>query len=146
MVASKLFDFSITNWFSFKVEQSLEQSLQVARDYYSQMEKSSVHSAKMIEKTIIGKELYLVENRGLLEDAVYTKVAEYGLGGVIIYDNKMKHITSIFHKALPASYTSLDFSDLVNQGKITKEASEIQSTIKGDFLVVALPLFQKPIK
>ena len=40
-IANKLFSYSIGNWFSLQVERSLQQSMEVAREYYAHMENKS---------------------------------------------------------------------------------------------------------
>ena len=49
MVASKLFTFSIGNWFNLKTEQTLQYSMDIARNYYSEFENRAVSKTKNIE-------------------------------------------------------------------------------------------------
>ncbi len=143
LVANKLFSFSVGNWFSVKVQEPLEQSMEVAREYYTHMEKQALHNSRMIEKFITKNKLYLVENRSQLDDMVSEKIEEYALGGVVIYDNQGKHVASIFHETLPPEYVSMDLSELVTPLSAERESSEVRSAMKEDFLVTAVPLTQK---
>ena len=46
-IANKLFSYSIGNWFSLQVERSLQQSMEVAREYYAHMESKSQYLHEM---------------------------------------------------------------------------------------------------
>ena len=138
LVASKLFSFSVGHWFSLQVEQSLSESMQVAREYYSHLEKKGLHDAKMIENRIAHNKLYLQERRAQLDDLITGKVVEYGLAGIIVYDNNLQIISSKTDTALlPDNY-----SDLIKKSVGAEGVSEIRSSEKSDFMVVAAPLSQ----
>lgn len=136
LVASKLFSFSVGHWFSLQVEQSLSESMQVAREYYSHLEKKGLHDAKMIENRIAHNKLYLQEYRAQLDDLITEKVAEYGLAGIIVYDNNLQIISSKTDTALH------NYSDLIKKSVGAEGVSEIRSSEKSDFMVVAAPLSQ----
>jgi len=142
-VANKLFSYSIGNWFSLQVERSLQQSMEVAREYYSHMEAESQHHAKNIEKLITSNELYLQEKRDQLQQLIEIKVEEYELGGVIVYDHQGNVVVSYAHKSMPENYTNLDYADLIRESMGNESISEIQSHTKGNYLVVLVPLAQK---
>ena len=62
-VASKLFTFSIGNWFNLQIEQTLEYSMDIARGYYSDLEKRALIKTKNIERFINNESLYLKSKR-----------------------------------------------------------------------------------
>ena len=142
VVASKLFSFSVGHWFSLQVEQSLSQSMQVAREYYSHLEKRGLHGAKMIETRIARNKLYLSENRGRLDSLIEYKVEEYGLSGIIVYDNNFRIVTSKIDPAIPPDNIDLNYSDLIKKSADAEGVSEIRTANKGDFMVVVVPLSQ----
>jgi len=142
-IANKLFTYSIGNWFSLQVERSLQQSMEVAREYYSHMEAKSQHNAKNIEKLITSNQLYLQEKRDQLQRLIEIKVEEYELGGVIVYDHQGNVVVSYAHKSMPENYTNLDYADLIRESMGNEPISEIQSHTKGNYLVVLVPLAQK---
>ncbi|SVB99222.1 uncharacterized protein METZ01_LOCUS252076, partial [marine metagenome] len=57
-VASKLFTFSIGSWFNIKTEKTLQQSMDVAQEYYVSIEKRSLTHIQKIEEFIIQRELF----------------------------------------------------------------------------------------
>lgn len=142
IVASKLFSFSVGHWFSLQVEQSLSQSMQVAREYYSHLEKGGLHSAKTLDGYITQNKLYLHENRETLEELVADKVQEYGLAGIIVYDNKFQVVTSKTEATLPQIYVIQNYADLIKKSVDGEGVSEIRHSDKGDLMVVAVPLSQ----
>ena len=93
-VASKLFTVSIGNWFNLQIEQTLQYSMDIARDYYSGFDKRALSKTKNIERFINDQELYLKLNRDRLRTLAREKVVEYDLTGILIYDNNLKPIVS----------------------------------------------------
>ena len=142
-IANKLFSYSIGNWFSLQVERSLQQSMEVAREYYAHMESKSHYHAKNIEKLITSNGLYLQEKRDQLQRLIEIKVEEYELGGVIVYDHQGNVVVSYANKSMPENYTNLDYADLIRESMGNEPISEIRSDTKGNYLVVLVPLSQK---
>jgi two-component system nitrogen regulation sensor histidine kinase NtrY len=142
LVASKLFSYSIGNWFSIQVERSLQQSMEVAREYYGHMEQKSQFHARQLEKRIIQNQLYLQDRRDTLQRLVETKVEEYELGGVIVYDQQGQVVVSYANQSMPQNYTNLDYADLIRESMESESADEMRSQTKGNYLVVVLPLKQ----
>ena len=66
-VASKLFTFSIGSWFNIKIERTLRQSMDVAQEYYANMEENAFTHTQKIEKFITEKELFLQAKRWQLK-------------------------------------------------------------------------------
>jgi two-component system nitrogen regulation sensor histidine kinase NtrY len=141
-VASKLFSYSIGNWFSIQVERSLQQSMEVAREYYSHVERKSQFHARKLEELITKNQLYLQDKRDTLQRLVETKTEEYELGGVIVYDQQGQVVVSYANKSMPQNYTNLDYADLIRESMESEGTAEMRSHTKGNYLVVLLPLKQ----
>ncbi|MEE9258281.1 MAG: ATP-binding protein [Nitrospinaceae bacterium] len=142
LVASKLFSYSVGNWFSIQVERSLQQSMEVAREYYGHMEQKSQLHARNLEKLITRNQLYLQDKRDILQRLVETKTEEYELGGVIVYDQQGQVVVSYANQSMPQNYTNLDYADLIRDSMESESAAEMRSHTKGNYLVVVLPLKQ----
>jgi len=142
LVASKLFSYSVGNWFSIQVERSLQQSMEVAREYYGHMEQKSQLHARNLEKLITQNQLYLQDKRDILQRLVETKTEEYELGGVIVYDQQGQVVVSYANQSMPQNYTNLDYADLIRDSMESESAAEMRSHTKGNYLVVVLPLKQ----
>lgn len=143
-VASKLFSYSIGTWFSVQVEQSLQQSMEVAREYYSYVEDTNLFYAKKLEQFITSNQLYLEEKRDQLRRLAEQKVEEYKLGGVIIYDQDGRVVVSYANRSMPETYTNKDYSDLIQESMANDNTiTEPRSFTKGNYMVVITPLVQQ---
>ena len=124
-VASKLFTYSIGSWFNLQVKQTLQQSMDVAREYYSHVETGALSQTKNIEGFIKREELYRQENRGRLASLIGQKVNEYELGGLIIFDNNYKTVASSFNQKVAPGGIDLDYKDLL-QKSVEGEAYSVE--------------------
>ena len=142
MVASKLFTFSIGNWFNLRTEQTLQYSMDIARNYYSEFENRAVSKTKNIEHFIKSRKLYLKENRQNLQTLIQNKVTEYNLAGIIIYDNNLKEIASEMDSSLLAHSSKINYRNLIQKSIDGEKVTEIFMTQKERFMVIAVPLTQ----
>jgi two-component system, NtrC family, nitrogen regulation sensor histidine kinase NtrY len=140
MVASKLFTFSIGNWFNLRTEQTLQYSMDIARDYYSELEGRALSKTKNIEHFIKSEKLYLKINRKRLHTLIQSKVAEYDLAGIIIYDNNLKKIVSKTDSTLLSPTTELNYGNLIQKSIDGEGVTEIQMTQGRNLMVVVAPL------
>ena len=142
MVASKLFTFSIGSWFNLRTEQTLQYSMDIARNYYSEFENRAVSKTKNIEHFIKSRNLYLKENRQHLQTLIQNKVAEYNLAGIIIYDNNLKEIVSEIDSSLLSHSSKINYRNLIQKSIDGEKVTEIHMTQKERFMVIAVPLTQ----
>ncbi len=140
MVASKLFTFSIGNWFNLRTEQTLQYSMDIARDYYSEFETRALTKTKNLESFIKDRNLYLKANREQLNTLIRDKVAEYKLAGIIIYDNNLKKIASDIDSSLLPNTNELNYRNLIQKSIDGEGVTEIQMTQGKGFMVVVVPL------
>ena len=139
-VASKLFTFSIGNWFNLQIEQTLEYSMDIARSYYSDLEKRALSKTKNIERFINSEELYLKLKRERLHTLAREKVVEYDLAGILIYDNELKPIVRELDSSKLPTQTPLNFSELIKKSLDGEGVTEIQMTHGGSLMIVVVPL------
>jgi two-component system nitrogen regulation sensor histidine kinase NtrY len=79
LVASGLITKSINNWFNVSIEQSLEDSLEVARNYYRLLEQDTIHFGEQLRTALLERNL-LPQNRSpALTKFVEEKRREYQL-------------------------------------------------------------------
>lgn len=139
---SQLFSYSIGNWFSLQVEKSLKQSMEVAGEYYSLLEKSALLQSEKIEGFITRGKLYRKDKRVLLDNLLAEKASEYQLAGLIIYDNNLKIVVSKIESSLPADFLQLHSTDLIKKSVAGERVSEIRRIGQEFYLVVVTPLTQ----
>ena len=142
-VGSKLFTYSIGKWFTFQVENSLELSMKVARNYYTDIESRGFSNANKFERTINSEKLYLEKNRIKLKEFLVNQVYEHDLGGVVIFDKNGKRVTSYMPESTPGAYLSYDYSHLINKSVKGENVSDFIAFNKQTFLVSVVPLAQK---
>ncbi len=139
-VASKLFTFSIGNWFNLQTEQTLEYSMDIARNYYLDLEKRALSKTKNIERFINDEKLYLKLKRDKLHTLARKKVVEYNLAGILIYDNDLKPIVHELDASKLSLQTPLNFSELIKKSLDGEGLTEIQMTHGRSLMIVMLPL------
>ncbi|MBT5469236.1 MAG: PAS domain-containing sensor histidine kinase, partial [Nitrospina sp.] len=139
MVASKLFTFSIGNWFNLRTEQTLQYSMDIARDYYSEFETRTLTKTKNIEGFIKDRSLYLKANREQLNTLIRNKVPEYKLAGIIIYDNNLKKIASEIDSSLLSNTNKLNYRNLIQKSIDGEGVTELQMTQGKRFMEVVVP-------
>jgi two-component system nitrogen regulation sensor histidine kinase NtrY len=142
-VASKLFTFSIGNWFNLQIEQTLEYSMDIARSYYSDLEKRALLKTKNIERFVNNEELYLKSKRERLQALVREKVTEYELMGIILYDNDLKLIVRELDSSKIPKQSSLKFTELINKSLDVESVTEIQMIQGESVMIVVAPLIEK---
>ena len=115
VTASKLFTFSIGSWFNLQVEQTLEQSMDVARDYYSFLEQNALERARNVENFIVTGELYHHDKRQELKDLAQVKVREYNLGGLMVFDNQMERVVSEINPTIAPNGIDIDYKEVIQK-------------------------------
>ena len=142
-VASKLFSFSIGNWFNLRTEQTLQYSMDIARDYYSEFEDRSISKTKNIENFIKDRSLYLKVNRGELQTLIKNKASEYNLAGIIIFDDNLNEIASEIDSSLLSHSSKINYKNLIQKSIDGEKVTEIHmAEWHKRFMVIVLPLTQ----
>ena len=73
IVASKLFTYSIDNWFNIHIEKSLKGSLEVAQDYYHTSQERALFFAGQMSLAISNKRMFDKRNEQYLRNTVRKK-------------------------------------------------------------------------
>lgn len=142
LVASKLFSYSIDNWFNLQVETSLRESLHVAQSYYKNHEKNSIYFARKLGQSIARKNLLAEKNLDALLDFVRKKRIEYGVDAIKVF-KKGKSVVEIFNPELPDTMFSDDFSKLVQDGLNNVTSSELRSVNQAHIVIGIVPVSAK---
>ncbi|MBI5186807.1 MAG: HAMP domain-containing protein [Nitrospinae bacterium] len=114
LVASKLFNYSIDNWFNLQVETTLSDSMDVARNYYS---RSAQKALFFSEQTSIRVEKALKEkNFHMVERIIRNKIEEYGVDGIKVFDSEGAPVAEAWNKNLPQDVVFPEFSQSLQRG------------------------------
>ena len=132
---------TIENWFSFKVERSLEQSLSVVEVYYRHFSENALHYATQISRAITDGKLLNEKNLDELRAFVSRKQAEYHLGVVEVFSAQREELLRIMNPAIPdRSFVSAD-SSIVQQALEGKHLTRIQPIGEGDIVRGVVPIY-----
>lgn len=132
---------TIENWFSFEVESSLEESLNVAQVYYKNSAANALYYAKQISERITDRKLIKENNLKNLLVFVTQKQVEYNLGVVEVFSAQLEELLKIMNPKIPDhSFISAE-SSLVQQALDGKEVTRIQPAGEGDIIRGVVPIF-----
>ena len=132
---------TIENWFSFEVESSLEESLDVTQVYYKRAADNALHLARQISKTINEEGLLNDKKLGDLKRKVAEKQYEYNLAMVEVYSAQGRELARSADPNIPElKYLDPDaaFAQEPAQGK---ELTRIQPVGAGDITRAIVPIY-----
>ena len=139
-VASGFITNSIENWFSIQVENSLEQSLEVAQTYYQNAANNAIYYAEQISRRISEKKLLLRKKRGSLKKFVRSELDQFNVAAVEVFSDKAKELAKAAGPALPDNNLIITDPDLVQEG-LKGGITRIQSAGNGDLIRGVTPIY-----
>ena len=131
---------TIENWFSFKVESSLEESLNVAEVYYKNSASNALYYARQISRMITDRKLLNQSNLNELKKFVKQKQVEYNLGVVEVFSSQLEELLTVMNPRVPDKEFISAESSLVQQALDGKEVTRIQPAGEGDIIRGAVPV------
>jgi len=132
---------TIENWFSFEVESSLEESLDVTQVYYKRAADNLLHLARQISKTVTEEGLMSENKYPSLKKKIAEKQFDYNLALVEVYTAQNKEITRSVDVTIPElKYIEPDPS-LIQEAGQGKELTRIQPVGAGDIIRGAVPVY-----
>jgi two-component system, NtrC family, nitrogen regulation sensor histidine kinase NtrY len=138
LVASGLITKSINNWFNVSIERSLEDSLEVARNYYRLLEQDTLHFGEQLRTSILGRDLLRSDRSQALGKFLEERRREYQLGALQVFGPEFQELASAVGRPVGERLTSTP-TDL--QRRRANEAStEIQSLGKGEVIRGIVPI------
>ncbi len=141
IVSLRFVGASIEYWFNVKVEQSLENSIEVGKLFYKLSTQRSIQHGKYLSNRIIERKL-LGERRKFLNPYIEIKRKEYGLGYIGVYDGNLKEIARSTSSEIHMSYFKRPSQSLLRKA-VKKTTFDIQSSPAGDFVTCLVPITSK---
>ena len=114
LVASKLFNYSIDNWFNLQVENTLSDSMEVVRSYYSKNAQKTLFFAEQTAFRI--KDGLREKNHAFIQKVVQQKTEEYGVDGIKVFDSQGAPVAEAWNKNFPEGVGPPDFSAPLKRG------------------------------
>src|SRR5919106_2191882 len=99
IVASGLITKSINNWFNISVERSLEDSLEVARNYYRLLEQDSMHFGEAVGSALLGRDLLRNDRSPALAKFLEEKRREYQLSALQVFGANLQELAATVGQA-----------------------------------------------
>ncbi|HNR13348.1 MAG TPA: ATP-binding protein [Thermodesulfobacteriota bacterium] len=134
---------TIDNWFSFQLEKSLEESLEVAQAYYQDLSQNSLIFGKTISASIHTRDLLVPHRKTQLKSFIEAKAGEYNLGAVEIIQlsSEPRSVLKVSRISDPGVDPGLELnSEFVRQGFTGKEISKIQAAGSGELIRGIVPI------
>ncbi|OPY87737.1 MAG: Sensor protein kinase WalK [Smithella sp. PtaU1.Bin162] len=141
LFAINFLSYSIDFWFSIKIGDALNKSLEVAQVYYQQMAEQAKFNARQISADVTRNRLYERERAEYLRNLVNHRQKNYKVGMVEVYFDFQKEkivFSDVDHPELISITLSPKMLEDIYLGK---EVSTIQPTDKGDEVVGVAPVF-----
>jgi len=141
LFAINFLSYSIDFWFSIKIGDALNKSLEVAQVYYQQMAEQAKFNARQISADITKNRLYERERAEYLRNLINHRQKNYKVGMVEAYFDFQKEkivFSDVDHPELISIALSPKMLEDIYLGK---EVSTIQPTDKGDEVVGVAPVF-----
>jgi two-component system nitrogen regulation sensor histidine kinase NtrY len=138
IVASGLLTKSINNWFRDNVEQSLEDSLDVARNYYRLREHDAMHFGGQLRQALTERGLLGNEQAAALSTFLEERRKEYQLAAIQVFSPDLLELGRAVGSAMDEHFVASK-GDL--QRKLRGEMStEIQPAGKGEIIRGLVPI------
>jgi two-component system, NtrC family, nitrogen regulation sensor histidine kinase NtrY len=138
LVASGLITKSINNWFNLSIERSLEDSLEVARNYYRLLEHDSIHFGEHIGTTLRERNLLHPPRTTALVKFLEEKRREYRLSAIQVFDPGLQELGRA-SDGPPGDRRLVTAADL--RRKLPSDGgTDIQSVGKGDMVLGLVPI------
>jgi len=132
---------SIQNWFNKQIENSLDESMEVAQTYYKNSAANALYYGEQISGFIKNRKLLNEENLPELKALIREKQKEYNLGVVEVFSAQREELVRAANPKLPISEFTNPSSDDLDVGLHGKELSRVNSIGKADLIRGIVPIY-----
>lgn len=141
IVSVNFLSYSIENWFSMRIGDTLERTLEVASVYYEQGSERAKFFARQISADITKNRLYERERMKYLSALIEQRQQNYKLGMVEVYfDNQKRSI--IFQDPAQPVLTPFNLTaKIIEDLYLGKEAASVQHLGVGDMVSGLAPIY-----
>ncbi len=143
-VSMQFISLSIEYWFQLQIEQSLEDSLEVGRDYYVRAADEILFFGNNLSRVISYENFILLANKERLEKFIDEKRREYDLAFLEVFSGKLEPRTvSKSHRIDLSSFKGVDVDILRRSLERGTDSQNIQSFPHGDLISGVVPVFSR---
>jgi two-component system nitrogen regulation sensor histidine kinase NtrY len=132
---------SIENWFNSEIEDSLEESLEVAQTYYKNSASNALYYAEQISLAIKDQKLLNEDNLTVLEELIHQKQKEYNLGIVEVFSATLEELVRAVNPSIPAAEFSDPDSDSIREALQGNRFTRISPIGRADLIRGIVPVY-----
>jgi two-component system nitrogen regulation sensor histidine kinase NtrY len=132
---------SIENWFNSQIEESLEESLEVAQTYYKNQASNALYYAEQISQAIKEQKLLNEDNLPVLEALIHQKQQEYNLGIVEVFSATFEELVRAVNPQVPAAEFTDPDSDSIREGLQGNRFTHISPIGRADLIRGIVPVY-----
>jgi two-component system nitrogen regulation sensor histidine kinase NtrY len=131
---------SIENWFNSQIEESLEESLEVAQTYYKNSASNALYYAEQISLAIKDQKLLNEDNLPVLEELIHQKQKEYNLGIVEVFSATLEELVRAVNPQVPAAEFTDPGSDSIREALQGNRFTRISPIGRADLIRGIVPV------
>lgn len=140
-VSAGFISTTIENWFNTQIENSLQESLEVAQTYYRNSATNALYYADQLSNTIKENKLLNQKNLPQLEALIMQKQKEYNLGIVEVFSSTYEELVRASNPHIPAvEFTNPD-SDAIREALQGQRITRITPIGKADLIRGIVPVY-----
>jgi two-component system nitrogen regulation sensor histidine kinase NtrY len=132
---------SIENWFNSQVEESLEESLEVAQTYYKNSASNALYYAEQISLAVKDQKLLNEGNLPVLETLIHQKQQEYNLGIVEVFSATLEELVRAVNPLVPAAEFTDPGSDSIREALQGNRFTRISPIGRADLIRGIVPVY-----
>ncbi len=132
---------SIENWFNSQIEESLEESLEVAQTYYKNSASNALYYAEQISQNIKENKLLNEENLPALEELIHQKQREYNLGIVEVFSSTNEELVRAVNPQVPVAEFTDPGSDSIREALQGNRFTRISPIGRADLIRGIVPVY-----
>lgn len=140
-VARGIITSSIENWFDIKIERSLDESLEVAWAYYKNVEQLTLFFAQDLAQNISNQKMLSLRNRQYSRNYLNSKLQDYNLDAMEVFDAKMESFAFIKKQNLPESLLIPISVKILKSALSGQNETEIKSIEAGEIVNATAPVW-----
>ena len=132
---------SIENWFNSQIEDSLQESLEVAQTYYKNSASNALYYAEQISLAIKEQKLLNEDNLPVLEELIHQKQKEYNLGIVEVFSSTLEELVRAVNPSVPAADFTDPDSDSIREALQGNRFTRISPIGRADLIRGIVPVY-----
>ncbi|PLY02607.1 MAG: PAS domain-containing sensor histidine kinase [Desulfuromonas sp.] len=141
LVSAGFITNTIENWFNSQIENSLEESLEVAKTYYKNSATNALYYADQIASIIKNEKLLNENNLSSLQEVIRGKQQEYNLGVVEIFSSTFEELVRESNPQVPAADFTDPGSELLKESLLGKRFSHVTPIGRADLIRGFVPIY-----